>query len=324
MVQIIDRPESASSMFARQIGGGLQRGMDFATQMAMQSQMEKAKGDRRLQLIREIEGEPEGTPSGFVNGVMGKGQSDKEAMSPSLSPTDLEQGTPSISGRPPMEKGTDVDPFRKAKRYAAAGEHELARTAMEEAKLQEKQKMADREILNIPAKKYVENAANYRQKSRNIDLALNAELDAILSGEVDPFSSGHIAQLMKDFGLPESLSSPLETVGSKEFKTGQKTFLTNTFQDAFRGATTTGQIALASSLLAEMGGTKEANLASLWLLKAQHDIENERIKLMDEEIEKGVPLSKITRVVEKRLDKFSKEINDEYFDALKELRGRVE
>lgn len=178
----------------------------------------------------------------------------------------------------------------------------------------------EREILSISPKKYFENVENYRAKSRDIDLALNAEMDAIFNGEVDPFSSGHIAEVIKQFDLPPGLAAPLETVGSKQFRTGQKTFLTNTFNDAFRGATTKGQIELASSLLAETGAPRESNLASIYFLQAQHMVEKERLRLTDEATEEGISPLKIPKYVDKKLDAYAKYINDQYFIEVQNLR----
>jgi len=181
-------------------------------------------------------------------------------------------------------------------------------------------KKEERNLLGLGPKKYLENVEDYREKARNIDLALNAELDAIFAGEVDPFSKGHIAELLKQFDLPQALTAPLETVGSKEFRTGQKTFLTSTFKDAFRGATTKGQIELASSLLAETGAKREANLASVYLLQAQHMIEKERVRLTDEGLEQGVSPYKIQSYVNQRLDDYAKFVNDQYFIEVQNLR----
>lgn len=205
---------------------------------------------------------------------------------------------------------------------------QLGKTVLDQRREREKEQRAEeiqtrkeeREIFGGPAKKFLENTESYRENSKNIELALEAELDSILAGEVDPFSQGHLSELGKQFGLPNAATAVLETVGSKAFRTGQKTFLATTFKDAFRGATTTGQIQLASSLLAEAGAPREANLASLYLLQAQHMIEMERIRLVDEAKKEGISPYKIQDFVNPKLDDYARHVNEQYFIELKNLR----
>jgi hypothetical protein len=254
---------------------------------------------------------------------------------------DARQGIKSESS--PMDKINDeiensgpkiltAGEFAQGKALAEASKGKEGADAWEKAALVEQKQLlknqAERErdergILSSVPKKFLEGVASYDEHSRSIDSALGAELDAINNGEVDPFSSGHLAQILKDFNLPASLAAPFETVGSKSFRTGQKTFLAKTFNDSFRGSTSTGQIALASSLLAETGATKQANKASLYLLIAQHEIEKEKSRLTHEAIDKGISAYKIPNYVNKQLDAYAKKVNDDYFDRLQKFRDEI-
>lgn len=114
MVQILPEVPSFGTQIARGLGSGFSQGLAQSLQFAQ----EKAKESRRQKMLQQIESLSGNRPS-----------------SPMLSPTDSDQGTPSISGQPTMEE----DPFAKAKAYAAAGEHDLSRVASEEAKQRSKE-----------------------------------------------------------------------------------------------------------------------------------------------------------------------------------------
>lgn len=153
-------------------------------------------------------------------------------------------------------------------------------------------------------------------------LALDMTIDAIKSGEVDPFSSAHIGSIAKAFGAPSELTRIFETPGSKEFKTARKRFITNTIQDAFRGTTSRTEINLAEDMISELGVSKEGNLASAWGMQTAHEIKSQRITLRNKLQEQGIANSKIPALAEKMLTPYVKEIKKEYFEALRELRKK--
>lgn len=171
-------------------------------------------------------------------------------------------------------------------------------------------------------KSFFEKVSTDRVKIQDEQLASDMILDAVKSGEIDPFSSAHIADIAKSFGAPETLTNILQTPGSKEFQTARKTFIGNTVKDAFRGTTTKIEINLAEEMLSQIGVTKEGNLASAFGLQAGLDIKKERIRLTDQLRDEGVPASKIPRTVDKMMEPFILETKKEYFEALKELKKR--
>ncbi len=340
---ILPKIPSFGEDFAHQLTQGLSKGVDLAGKLSEK----RAKVNSLKELVAQIEkGDSSTNPfqtrdtdqntsqqENFLRELMSRNGSGEGEFNEKESQTQDSQlaeqlwnhlRNQSSNSQVQSSPNKQKDPYVKAKAYAAGGSPELARVATEEAKMNQKQiferEKEDREILNIEPKKFMESIHVSREKARDIDRALSAELDSILSGEVDPFSSGHISEIIKQFDLPPALAAPLETVGSKSFKTGQKTFLTNTFKDAFRGATTKGQIELASSLLSETGAPKEANLATVFFLQAQHMIEKEKVRLTDEALEEGVPPHKLPRFVDRKLEIYAKDINDQYFESLEYLR----
>lgn len=107
--------------FGEKLGQSIGAGLSNAAQLGI----EKAKESRRQKMLEQIE---------ELGG--------QRKTSPSIFSTDLEQGQPSISGRPPFE---EEDPFAKAKAYARIGEHELTRVATEEGKQRSKELSKQRE-----------------------------------------------------------------------------------------------------------------------------------------------------------------------------------
>lgn len=148
MVQILERPETFSSMLAKGLGAGVGSGLSQVSQFAQQMLMNRLEQQNKLRLAEAIEKGEYGTPSASER--LGGG------TSPQLSETDTSQGTPSISGRPSMEPR---DSFAKAKAYEAAGLTGHAKIASEEAKVSEKRKMAQEEREYLPKKEYEQHAA---------------------------------------------------------------------------------------------------------------------------------------------------------------------
>ena len=190
------------------------------------------------------------------------------------------------------------------------------------AKEQQQIRSEERGIARKGSEAFFEKIGTDRLKVQDEQLASDMILDAIKSGDIDPFSQAHIGEIARAFGAPEELTKVLETPGSKEFKTARKTFIGNTIKDAFRGTTTKIEINLAEDMLAELGDSKEGNLASAWGLQASLDIRKERIRLADQLLEQGVSPSKVPSTIDKMMEPYIRETKNEYFDAIRELRKK--
>lgn len=214
-----------------------------------------------------------------------------------------------------------------SKAYGPEQANILAKGYLESQKLNIKEQQnirAEERALGRKAHEgFFERVSSDRAKLPEEQLSQDMILDSIKSGDIDPWSKAHLADIARGFGAPEALLAPLENPGSKEFKTARKTFIGNTIKDAFRGTTTKIEINLAEDMLAEIGVSKEGNLASAWGLQAALDIRRERVRLADQLAEQGVPPSKIPPTVDKMMEPYIRETKSEYFDALKELRKKA-
>lgn len=191
----------------------------------------------------------------------------------------------------------------------------------------EKKKQRREDVEREPLKKSTEafftKLNEDAEKLPLLDLSISSMIDAVKSGEVDPFSSAHLGDIATALGVPKELSRILETPGSKEFKTARKQFLSSTLKEAFRGTTTGREIDLAESLLAEVGLTKEANLAASFLLKSDLLLRQEKQRLAKEARQKGISNYEVPDYVSERLEPYRKKIHDDYMAAVKELRKRA-
>lgn len=208
--------------------------------------------------------------------------------------------------------------------YGPEGGKAFTNALLQQQKLQEKEaadvRKEERALGRIGQEDFFKKIENDRVKLPEEELANEMIMDAIKNGDIDPFSSAHIADIAKSFGAPDSLVKILETPGSKEFKTAKKTFISTILRDTFKGTTTKAEINLAEDMIAEVGVSKEGNLASAWGMQVAVDLRKERIRLTDELKEKGVTPSKIPALVDKMMIPYTRELKDEYFEALRSLR----
>ena len=141
-------PENPSfgTQLSRGLGQGISSGLGKAADFAEQLGMEKYKKNLRSELIRDIESPQKTKPSDqdFIDSL----PQIKQKLGRELTPQDLNELYPKwldLQGQQASQQPTQQDPFAKAKKYAAAGEHELTRVATEEAKSGLEQKKAERE-----------------------------------------------------------------------------------------------------------------------------------------------------------------------------------
>lgn len=187
---------------------------------------------------------------------------------------------------------------------------------------QEKKESEERAVFGEGAKEFWKKLGEKRDKLPNLKSSLEAQMNAVMRGDVDPFSRGHIADIAKSLGAPSSITAPLETPGSKEFKTGLKTYLSSTLKDAFRGATTGREIELAEGLLAQAGSTREGNLASLWLLQSQYMITEKEQQLATELRRQGYSPYEVPDMVAEQIEPYRKYLSSQYIEAIDSLSGK--
>jgi len=188
----------------------------------------------------------------------------------------------------------------------------------------EEQKIAadERAIERSGHKKFFETVESNRESIPDQQFSNAMILDAVNKGDVDPWSWGHVADMAKALGFSESLTNMLETPGSKEFKTGLKSFIAGTLRESFRGTTNQREIQLAESMLTQIGVSKEGNLAAAWAIQSGLDIKEEQVRLVDEAKEQGIAPSKIPAYVDKKLKSYREQVGKEYFEAVNSLRKK--
>lgn len=173
---------------------------------------------------------------------------------------------------------------------------------------------------------YVASAKEYftdlRKKQRTLPItksSLEAEIDSIKRGDIEALSGAQFGAVARHLGAPPEIAAMFETPGSKQFRTAQKTFLSNTLQETMRGTTSGKQIELVEGLLAEVGASREANLASVWLLKSKALIDEKEIQLAYQLKKQGVPSYDIPDLVSEQIEPYRKQISDQYMEAVNSL-----
>lgn len=177
MVQVIQGPGTFGSQLAKALGGGFGQGLSQASQFGLEQMAEQAKINRRQKMIEQIEGlggkKPEmGDRENAFRQLMGNASSQNMQGRGELADEGefTERGSQQrqsdiasqLWGREDesqMSQGnnrTEEDPFRKAKAYAGVGEHDLSRVASDEARMQEKRRMAQEEREFLPKKHFIE------------------------------------------------------------------------------------------------------------------------------------------------------------------------
>lgn len=148
-------------------------------------------------------------------------------------------------------------------------------------------------------------------------------IDAIFSGNVGPGSLANLGNIAAELGAPPSVLKGLQSVDAKEFSNGLKGLMGHTIKDLFRGTTTQREIDLAEAMQAEIGVKPEANLAAAFATEIGLKFREERLRLYNDLVKEGVPRRKIPEIVNKQLKPFRKELKDQYFEIIEELRNKT-
>lgn len=294
----------------------LVRGLSIGTQQAMPSIQEmimnRAKQQQMIKAFPNLFGTTNENPPD--KNLMGNLSISSQESSPS--------SAQSISNQPISKpKYTHED----ALKAAMLGNQPLEHAISEAAKSEEKKVLEEKKVFTPSVEKYFTRIEETRDEIPQIKSSLEAEEASIMSGAVDPWSSGHMANMARYMGL-DMLAPTLETPGSKGFKTAQKTFLTTSLQNAFKGATTAKQINLVEQLLAEPGASREANLASLWLMQSNMMVDEMKLQIVDSLKSQGVSGYNIPALASRQLEPYRKQLSEQYTEALKELikRAKIE
>lgn len=242
MVLVLPKAKGFGEQLGEALGGGVQKGADFALQIGM----EKFKQNQRKKLIEQIEG---GTTS------LDQGKSTPEKFAEDIK----------------------IDPFSKAmskaKQYAAAGEHDLSRQAVEEAKIIEKRQVRKSEKQEDRAFKFLDRISDMSDGLPERDVALNSARQAINSDQMNAIGGDfwadilHIPALKTASGATLDAAAKTNLIGSlKKAGARPNQFIEQQVNNAF----------------ARSGNTKEANLNKLEIAQAVKDIDQKYVDLARE------------------------------------------
>jgi phage-related protein len=275
MVHILQRTQPTfAEMVSQGLGKGISQGIDMGTQMSL----EKMKMDQRRKLIQSIEGggnEMSAQPQQDIGKKFLEILPELEkAKGSDLTTEELDQIWEHMNKPQQFAQQMQKDPFSKAKQYAVAGEHELARTAMEEAKLGEKMKLEERKEAHGLAKPTLERGRELLENLPYKENALSTMQDAISSGNLGFFTLDNLAEMTGIEGLRSPEGAAFKTA-SKEF------FLGNLSRVGSRGLNQ-----MMERVVLEMapliGRKTEANLAVTEILGAENDVTRKEAELIND------------------------------------------
>lgn len=290
MVQILPEIPSFGTQFARNFGAGISQGLGQATQLFQQLLLEKHKKNLRSKLINEIEN-PDFEQNKFAEQItedMPKGGTFSEKITES-SPDSKNEFINKIQ----------QDPLSKAKKYAVAGEHELARISAEENKLLSKERAQERKESYDLAKPTLDRARELAEDLPYKRAAHQAMQDAISSGELGFFTLNNLAEITGIEGLRSPKGAAFKTA-SKEF------FLGNLSRVGSRGLNQMME-KVVQDMGPKIGRKTEANLAINEILNAENDVINKEIELTN----------KISRDYRSKYGKYPEDLSER---VLKELQ----
>lgn len=325
MIQVIPAPqqrETFGSALGRALGGGVSKGYSQATETAQKlkgeeagarrkfaydiklekekskfkREEEKAKIEERKKLFEEIEGTSKKPSKRFADEL---GKLPKE-----IEEIDLE------------EEIEEEDPFRKAKKYAAAGEHEMAQVAAKEAEAEsagrrEKKKTkraefeADRSFNTQFSKPIMEESAKTLQVLPELRFNNDEAKRAIQSGD-----TGWIQKFALSMGL-----DPLITPDAAALASASKNFLLKDIGQ-IKGRPNQFIEQTMFSAYPSVGKTQEANMRLSLAGDVRLDIQEATARMIDklgaEDLAKhgfvkADILSRAIKAAEPQIDKINKD-----------------
>lgn len=192
----------------------------------------------------------------------------------------------------------------------------------EGAEIRKEERSTERKLQETEQVPFFDKVAKDRETLPSAIQANDQVIDAIMNGKVGPTSLANVSRIAQDLGVPKSITNMLESPDSKEFNNGIKGLMGHTIKDTFRGTTTQREINIAEAMQAEIGVKPEANLAAAWAVQSDLMLRQEQLRLYDDLVAQGVPRGKIPAVVNKQIEPYRKQLKEQYFEAIDELRKK--
>lgn len=342
MVLVLPKVKGFGEQLGESLGGGIQRGADFALQMGM----EKFKQNQRKKLIEEIEGfssqkPTQQQPSQEVNQQFLDALPEIEnQLGRELTPQDLDQIWKNFTQiQSPSQKfaqEAQEDPVKellmKQKKYAAAGEHELARSAASEADILEKRRISERkeefakeqkreERHSEISKETLKSASKIAESIPQKESALGGMIDALESKNLGFFTLDNLAELtgIEAFRSPEGAAFKAE---SKEFLMGNLSRI---------GAKGLNQWIekQVNEMSPKIGRSTEANLIVSEILKGEIDLQKKQVEITNriaDEMEKehGYVRRDLASQVQKETSEYAIDLQNRIKDKVETIKQKYE
>lgn len=324
MVQILEG-NSRGSQLGRALGAGIEKGASQAAEFAQQMRMKKFETNQRRNLINEIEGGSSGSqsqqPQDMKQQFLEALPKIEEQLGRDLTPQDLDELWGAMNQSQKFSQEMQKDPLAKAKQYAASGEHELARTATEEAKMHRKEETEKHGRHYDIAKKSLEHAGELARLLPQKEAALSSMKDAIQGNNLSYFSPDNLAEVtgIDAFRSPE---------GAK-FKTASKEFfLGNTLRVGAKGLNQWFEKQVLD-MGPKIGRSTPANLAVTEMLDMEMDIQKKEIeitnKIADEMEDKfGFIKRDLPQKVQKEVSAYAVDRQMQAKKMIEEIKSRYE
>ena len=316
---------------------GISRGADFATQMAM----EKYKQAQRRKLINEIEGP---NTQEVANDLQGQPQEDirqkfleilpqiEQMSGRELTPEDLDgiweqmsqsqrqQSQNQPQQQAPQEGGQNQDPFHKAKKYAAAGEHELAKLETERAKAGIKQSGEEKKLAFQETKDYRTHIDEQARAAKELDPVLD-QMERLIKSK--KLTNPIIAKLADKFGFLGLLDP-----SSQQFQGLSVGFLSNA-KNIFGARLTNLDVQTYLDKIPRLAQTdsgKQVMIDNFRTLgeasKVRNNIKNQILKE-----NKGIPPLDLEQQVDEKamseLDKLAEKFNKSFYESSRTASGKI-
>lgn len=224
MVQILRRPASTGERFANAFGGAANAASQLIPEHMLKRQQEADELDAGKRQGLNLKGmSPETRQEAFKQAFKSKGDLaelekkdelrrklladiDKSPLSQNMTPDQKEQVADSLmegidlsdEGSAEKRRSRDAqeeDPFDKARKYAAIGEHDLTKVATDEAKFKSKKANEERAYHTGFSKEQEQKANELREALPKKEFALDFARNAIETGDVSFFSPDKLADI---------------------------------------------------------------------------------------------------------------------------------
>lgn len=333
MVQIIPEAPSFGMQFARSMGAGLGAGISKGADLGMQMALEKYKQKQRQELMGKIEADQS---QGTAKELQGQPQEDirqkflealpqiEQAAGRELSPQDLDaiwnkMSQPQLQQQATQQSGQESDPFLKAKKYAAAGEHELARLETERAKSGIKKSASEQKLAFDETKDYRTHVAEQARSAEELEPVLN-QMERLIKSK--KLTNPVVSKLADKFGVvglldPTSQQFNALSVGFlKDAKTIFGSRVTNfdleTYLDKIPrlAQTDAGKKALIDNFRTLGEASKIRNKAKNQIIK-----QNKGVPPLDLE-------EQVSEKVSPQLDKLAEKFNKSFYESSRSASGK--